>query len=96
MKLAPIGPTMLQERDAIVAAAMASDPTDVLPIRRGFAIRGMGFYASIQNPGTGSNNAAVTESFSISGNVFIDGVFAVSDSTGNNNGFPEPGEPVLF
>ncbi len=96
MKLAPIGPTFLQERDAIIAAASATDPTDVLPIRRGFAIRGMGFYASIQTVGSGSNNAAVTESFDITGNVFIASGFSVSDAPGNNNGYPEPGEPVLL
>jgi len=96
MKLAPIGPTMLQERDAIIAAAFATDSGDVLPIRRGFAIRGMGYYASIQNPGTGSNNTAVTESFDVLGNVFIAGGFAVSDAPGNNNGYPEPGEPLTL
>lgn len=97
MKLAPIGPTMLQERDAIISAALASDPNDVLPIRRGFAIRGMGISASIQNPGSGTNNAAVTESFDILVNVAIADGFAVSDPPpGNNNGYPEPSEPVLL
>jgi hypothetical protein len=65
MKLAPIAPTILQERDAIIAAAAASDPSDVLPVRRGFATRGMGAGASIQNIGTGGNNAVVTESFEV-------------------------------
>jgi subtilisin-like proprotein convertase family protein len=96
MKLAPVGPTMLQERDAIVAAAMASDPGDVLPVRRGFAIRGMGYYASIQTAGTGANNALVTESFEPAGNAFIGNGFAVSDAPGDNDGFPEPGESILF
>jgi len=96
MKLAPLNPTFLQERDAIIAAASALNPNDVLPVRRGFAIRGMGYYASIQNAGTGANNTAVTESFDVNGNVAIAPGFSVSDSPGNNNGYPEPGEPVIL
>lgn len=63
MKLSPLNPTMLQSRDAIIAAASISDPGDAAPVWRGFAIRGLGTNASIQNPGSGSNNTAVTESF---------------------------------
>ncbi|HNU09431.1 MAG TPA: M36 family metallopeptidase, partial [Pyrinomonadaceae bacterium] len=63
MKISPINPTMLQARDAIVTAANVSDPTDLVPVSRGFALRGMGLSASIQNTGTGSNNTIVTESF---------------------------------
>lgn len=68
MKLAPVGPTLLQERDAIIAAATAlpvapEAAADVLDVREGFRVRGMGFSASIQNIGTGSNNAIVTEAF---------------------------------
>lgn len=96
MKLSPLSPTMLQARDAIIAAATVSNPSDVLAVRRGFAIRGMGFYASIQTTGTGNNNTAVTESFETSGNVFIGTGFSVSDAPGNNNGFPEPGEPLIL
>jgi hypothetical protein len=96
MKLAPLNPTFLQERDAIITAAFALDPNDVLPIRRGFALRGMGYYASIQNAGSGANNTAVTESFEVVGNVFIAPGFSVSDSPGNNNGYPEPNEPVIL
>jgi hypothetical protein len=63
MKLSPINPTMLNSRDAILAAASISDPADAARVWRGFAIRGLGANASIQNPGTGANNTAVTESF---------------------------------
>lgn len=100
MKLAPVGPTFLQERDAIIAAAAAlalapSASADVSDVREGFRVRGMGFSASIQNAGTGANNTAVTEAFD-SANVQHVSPFSVSDSTGNNNGFPEPGENVLL
>jgi len=63
MKLAPLGPTFLQERDAILSAASVFGTADVDDVREGFRVRGMGFSASIQNAGTGANNTAVTEAF---------------------------------
>lgn len=95
MKLSPLNPTLLQSRDAIIAAAAATDPGDVVHVRRGFALRGMGASASIQNTGTGNNNTVVTEAFDVFPNAVIGSGFAVSDSPGNNNGSFEPGEPVL-
>ncbi len=65
MKLSPLNPTFLQARDAIVTAAQVSDAQDVCPVWRGFAARGMGESASIQNVGSGSNNTAVTEAFDV-------------------------------
>lgn len=65
MKLSPLNPTVLQSRDAILAAVVVSDAADLGPVWRGFAIRGLGSSASIQNIGTGSNNTAVTESFAL-------------------------------
>ncbi|HQZ83014.1 MAG TPA: M36 family metallopeptidase [Pyrinomonadaceae bacterium] len=65
MKLSPLNPTILQARDAILAAASVSDSTDVGPLWRGFAKRGLGENASIQNTGTGNNNTIVTESYEI-------------------------------
>lgn len=100
MKLAPVGPTILQERDAIIMAASAlpvapEASLDVVDVREGFRVRGAGFSASIQNAGTGANNTVVTEAFDLP-NVVMGNPFSVSDSTGNNNGFPEPGENVLL
>lgn len=65
MKLSPLNPTMLQSRDAIISAAQASHPEDALHVWRGFAVRGMGFSASIQNQGNGNNNTVVTEAFNL-------------------------------
>ncbi len=65
MKLAPLNPTFLQERDAILTAAQVSAPADICSVWRGFAVRGIGFSASIQNVGTGSNNTVVTEAFDL-------------------------------
>jgi hypothetical protein len=65
MKLSPLNPTMLQSRDAIIAAASVSDSADAAPVWRGFAIRGMGLSALILNVGTGSNNTSVVEAFDL-------------------------------
>ena len=51
MKMGPINPTMVQERDAIIAAAQASSLTpensaDADDVREGFRIRGLGFSAT--------------------------------------------------
>lgn len=94
MKLAPISPTFLQERDAIIAAASAlpSAPeasADVVDVREGMRRRGMGFSASVQS------NTAVTEAFDFP-NVAMTNPFTVTDTPGNNNGVPEPGENVLL
>jgi hypothetical protein len=92
MKLAPLGPTFLTERDAIIAAAIAGgDAADVADMWSGFAIRGMGFSASIQDVGSGTGNARVTEAFDLP-NLLQTPTFSVSDAAGDGDGFPEPGE----
>jgi hypothetical protein len=100
MKLAPLSPTFLQERDAIVAGALATgNSDDVSDIWTGFAIRGMGYSASIQNSGgstadgSGTGLTRVTEAFDLP-NLLQTPEITVSDSTGDNDGFIEPGEPV--
>jgi hypothetical protein len=100
MKLAPLSPQFITERDAILAAAQASAAApeaglDVTDVWEGFRIRGMGFGASIQTVGTGGGNARVTENFD-NPNVAMVNPFSVSDSPGDNDGIPEPGEPVLL
>ncbi|MBK9164821.1 MAG: M36 family metallopeptidase [Acidobacteria bacterium] len=90
MKLAPIGPTLLTERDAILAAVQASGTgADVADFWAGFAARGLGFDATIIS----ASPANVTDGFNLP-NAFITDPFSVSDSTGDNDGFPEPGENV--
>lgn len=98
MKLAPLAPTMLQERDAIIAAAQASSaaPNAAIDVRDmwvGFASRGLGVNASIQNIGSGANNTAVTDGF-LTPNLQQSPALTISDVTGNNNGYPEPGETI--
>src|SRR5512139_2110880 len=87
MKLAPIGPTFLSERDAIIAAAGAlpvapEAAADVLDVREGFRVRGMGFSASIQS----ASPAAVTEAFD------APDLTAGSASVTSGNGLLEPNE----
>ena len=92
MKLAPLGPTFLQERDAILAAVQASGTAaDLADTWSGFAIRGMGFSSSITNVGTGQGDARVVEAFDPP-NLFQTPAITISDAAGNNNGYPEPGE----
>jgi hypothetical protein len=100
MKLAPISPTFLQERDAIIAGALATGTAeDVADIWAGFAIRGMGASASIQNSGgssgdgSGTGATRVTEAFDLP-NLIQTPEITVSDSTGDGDGNFEPGETV--
>lgn len=95
MKLAPLNPTFLQERDAIVAAAQAGgDANDVADIWAGFAIRGMGFSAVVNNQGSGGGTTRVTEAFDLP-NLTQTAAITISDLGGNNNGYAEPGEPII-
>jgi hypothetical protein len=88
MKLSPLNPSFLQERDALLAAAQAGgNPADVDDIWSAFAARGMGF--SAQNP---SGNTVV-EAFDLP-NLVLNGNVTVNDSTGNNNGVADPGELI--
>ena len=94
MKLAPFAPTFLTERDAIIAGALAGGTDqDVDDLWRGFAIRGMGFSATIETVGTGNGSTRVTEAFDPP-NLRQDPQLIVSDSTGDNDGAFEPGETL--
>ncbi len=100
MKLAPIGPTPISERDAIIAGVFASgNEADLADVWAGFAIRGMGVSASIQNVGGlstgGLGTIRVTEAFDLP-NITLSPVLELSDSSGDNDGFPEPGETIVL
>ncbi|MDQ4123303.1 MAG: M36 family metallopeptidase [Acidobacteriota bacterium] len=96
MKLDPINPTMLDARNSIIAAAAAgaNPDLDASLIWQGFAIRGMGFSASVQ-----SNNipTLVTEAFDLP-NVVVANGFSFSDAApgGDGDGFAEPGETLVL
>lgn len=93
MKLSPINPTFVDARDAIVAAAMAGgDPADVKDVWEGFASRGLGVAAQVSVVGNGGGETRVSESYELP-NLTQPGI-TVTDTMGNNNGYPEPGEPI--
>ncbi len=99
MKLAPLGPTFVTERDAILAAAQASSEApmadaDVRDVWAGFALRGVGANAAVLVNGS-SGSTRVVESFALP-NVTQSPAMTVSDANGNNNGFPEPGEQLTL
>ena len=101
MKLAPLSPTFLQERDAIIAAAQASLPSpqandDVVDVWEGFRIRGLGFNAAINTSGSGSSDTRVAEAFDMPNVSPVLSDFTVSDIAGDNDGFPEPGETLTL
>ncbi len=94
MKLAPLGPNFLTERDAILAAAQASSDADVRDVWAGFALRGVGANAQVLVNG-GSGTTRVVESFALP-NVTQSPAMTVSDALGDNDGFPEPGEQLML
>jgi hypothetical protein len=92
MKLDVSSPTILQARDTIIAADNAGFAgADVVDIRNGFAARGAGAGASTTTYST--IYYTIVESFYPSSAA---GTITFSDSLGNNNSIPEPGEDVVF
>ena len=90
MKIAPLNPTFLQERDAIVAAAQASGTADeaaanVADVWAGFSIRGMGYSAKINS----ISPAFVTEAFDLPNLVQTPDLTVV-----NSSGFANSGEKL--
>ena len=64
MKLAPVDPTFTEQRDAILAAAYASEPRDMDVLARAFARRGAGNCA-VSPSRRSTEMTGVVESFSI-------------------------------
>ncbi|CAN5566294.1 hypothetical protein BH10ACI2_BH10ACI2_17310 [soil metagenome] len=100
MKLAPLSQTFLSERDAIVAAGVASgSEDDVADIWAGFATRGLGASAKITNVGGtsigGTSTTRVIEAYDLP-NLSQTAPVTIDDSIGDNDGYPEPGEAVMI
>lgn len=92
MKLAPPEPTYTEQRDAVLAAAYATDLSDALLIAEGFAKRGAGSCA--KSPAKDSlDNAGVVESYVVAAAVGIDDV-SVDDSVSScdNDGVVDANE----
>ena len=100
MKLSPLSPTFVNARDAIIAAGVASGtPADVADMWAGFTARGLGANATVQNPGGtsvgGTGTARVTQSFAAPNLTQSNGI-TISDASGDNDGYAEPGEIVTL
>ncbi len=89
MKLDPVNPTLIQGRDAILAAAVAGGGTsaDMDDIWTGFATRGIGYSAQVVNAGS----CSVVEAFDIPG-IAANGSSVVAESI--PNGRLDSGETV--
>ncbi|MGB7207923.1 MAG: M36 family metallopeptidase [Pyrinomonadaceae bacterium] len=101
LKISPLNPTFLQARDAIVSAAIGNATTqaqlaDASDVWAGFAIRGMGVSASIQNIGlNGTGEVRVTQAFDRPNLIQLPN-FTISDAQGDNDGIFEPGETLVL
>jgi hypothetical protein len=92
MKLAPTDPTFTEQRDSILAAAAAADPSDFDVMAKAFAKRGAGSCA-VSPPRDSTDFAGVVESFTVNPNVQATSV-KVDDSvfSCDKDGFLDAGE----
>jgi hypothetical protein len=74
LKLTPVNPTLLEARDALLAAAWSTDPDDYVLFVRAFAKRGAGPRA-VAGDRFDADNAGTVESFAVGGDL---GVVSVS------------------
>lgn len=73
LKLTPNNPTMLEARDAVLAAALAKSPKDFELFARAFAKRGMGVGA--EGPvRTSTTHSPVVESTAVGGQIVVESV----------------------
>lgn len=104
LKMTPNAPTLLEARDAILAAALATDAGDFESAARAFAKRGMGVgaIAPDRNSATNQNPNAVEDFTVFAGSLsvteasldfsFFDGAVGFID----NDGVLDPGETALL
>jgi subtilisin-like proprotein convertase family protein len=92
MKLDPVNPTLIDGRNAILAANFGSTGASAAveaDIWRGFAVRGMGFSARVVTANTGS----VIEAFDA---PFVIGAATLVSDDCDHNGVADPGETVVL
>ncbi|MDB4944603.1 MAG: Chitinase [Labilithrix sp.] len=96
LKLTPVDPTLLEARDAVLAAALATDPGDYLAFWQAFARRGAGVGAL--GPGKDSaTNSGVVESFSADNDVQMSGGSVTDDVLScDHDGVIDEGEIGTF
>lgn len=82
-KMTPVNPTFVEARNAILAAAVASDPADFQRLSAAFVRRGMGVRAVAPDRNS-STNAGVVESTNMGGDLtFTGGSMTVSGGDGD-------------
>jgi MYXO-CTERM domain-containing protein len=92
LKLTPVDPTLLEARDAVLAAAMAEDAKDATLFWQAFAKRGAG--AGAEGPGKDStNNVGVKESFNAGNSAIVTGAVLRDDGIScDHDGIIDEGE----
>jgi subtilisin-like proprotein convertase family protein len=96
LKMTPNNPSFLDARDALIDADCATNScANEQSIWDGFADRGLGYGARVSTAygfAPVATHQGIVESFTAPG-LDVQNV-AVDDSTGNNNGAIDPGEPI--
>jgi hypothetical protein len=82
LKLTPSAPTMLEARDALLAAAIATNADDFIILRDAFSKRGMGANAIAPDRESGTH-AGVVEDFTLGADVT--GVISINETFINNS-----------
>lgn len=92
LALTPASPTYLEARDAVLAAAYATDITDYILFWQAFAKRGAGIYA-VAPDRFSTNHAGVVESFDVEPEVsFVSTTLDDSVISCDNDGILDSGE----
>ncbi len=96
MKLTPANPSFIDARDALIDADCATNAcANERSIWAGFADRGLGYGAVAPLSHMGFDNLGHMSLGTSSATPKVDvGTVTIDDSTGNNNGAVDPGEPV--
>jgi hypothetical protein len=92
MKITPVDPTLLEARDAVLAAAYAADPSDYKLFWAAFARRGAGVGAE-GPPKDSASNIGVRESTFVGNDAAVlDAKLADNVVTCDRDGYLDPGE----
>lgn len=93
-KLTPDAPTLIDARDALLAAAIAGDPADFSLFVQAFAKRGLGIGAVAGSP---DDNTGAVESFAVGGDLRIASLTLTDDlHTCDGDGYLDNGETATL
>ena len=95
-QLTPEAPTLLEARDALLAAALVADPADFAAFWQAFAKRGAGANA-VAPPRFSDTHVGVVESFAVGGDLqLVSAVLAEGPSSCDGDGYLDAGETGLL